>query len=145
MRRWSRFAVGTFRLAILFAAFACLHALPEKANAPDPNRLLEESRKSMPSAVRLGDASDGMVPLLNHAGATVGWATTTYPQAEKILGYSGPSELLILFDAHRKVQSVSLLGSADTAGHVAKIRNAPAFWEQWKGRPEAALGAAPAT
>jgi Na+-translocating ferredoxin:NAD+ oxidoreductase RnfG subunit len=144
-RRWQRGAVGTFRLGVLFAAFACLHALPERVQTADPERLLEESRKGMPSAVRLGDASDGMFPLLDEAGVTVGWATTTYPQAEKILGYAGPTELFILFDAQRKVKSVSLLGSADTAGHVAKIQDDSAFWDQWRGRPEAALGAAPAT
>jgi Na+-translocating ferredoxin:NAD+ oxidoreductase RnfG subunit len=144
-RRWQRVAMGTFRLGVLFAAFACLHALPERAHTPDPDRLLEASRKWFPSAVSLGDASDGMFPLLDGVGVTIGWATTTYPQAEKILGYAGPTELLILFDARRKVTSVSLLNSADTAGHVAKIQGDPAFWDQWKGRPEAALGAAPAT
>ena len=144
-RRWQRIAMGTFRLAILFAAFACARALPEKTRTPDPDRLLAEARKSMPSAVSLGDASDGMLPLRDHTGVTIGWATTTYPQAEKIFGYAGPTELLVIFDTHRKVKSVSLLESADTAGHVAKIRNDPAFWEQWNDRPEAALGAAPAT
>jgi NosR/NirI family nitrous oxide reductase transcriptional regulator len=144
-RRWQRIAVGTFRLAILFAAFACLHALPDQAQGPDPARLLAESRKVMASAVSLGDSSDGMFPLLDAAGTTVGWATTTFPQAGKILGYAGPSELLVVFDSERKVKSVSLLESADTAGHVAKIQEDPAFWDQWNGRPEATLGAAPAT
>ncbi len=99
----------------------------------------------MPAAVSLGDTSDGMFPLLDAAGGTVGWATTTFPQAEKILGYAGPTELLVVFDSQRRVKSVSLLESADTAGHVAKIQDDPAFWEQWNDSPEATLGAAPAT
>jgi Na+-translocating ferredoxin:NAD+ oxidoreductase RnfG subunit len=99
----------------------------------------------MASAVSLGDAGDGMFPLLDAAGTTVGWVTTTFPQAGKILGYAGTSELLVVFDSQRRVKSVSLLKSADTAGHVAKIQEDSAFWDQWNGRPESALGAAPAT
>jgi NosR/NirI family transcriptional regulator, nitrous oxide reductase regulator len=144
-RRWQRAAMGTFRLGVLFAAFACLHALPEKTRAPDRERILAESRMQMPAVVSLGDAGDDMLSLLDQHGEILGWATTTYPEAEKIEGYSGPSELLVIFDTARKVKAVSLLHSADTAGHVAKVLEDRDFWKQWDGRPEAGLGAAPST
>jgi Na+-translocating ferredoxin:NAD+ oxidoreductase RnfG subunit len=136
--------MGTFRLGVLCAAFASLHALPESTRAPDRERILAESRGPMPAVVSLGEAVDGVFPLLDRNGENLGWATTTYPQAEKIEGYSGPSELLVIFDTARRVKAVSLLHSADTAGHVAKIQEDRGFWNQWNGRPEAGLGAAPA-
>jgi hypothetical protein len=136
--------MGTFRLGVLCAAFASLHALPESTRAPDRERILAESRGPMPAVVSLGEAVDGAFPLLDRNGENLGWATTTYPQAEKIEGYSGPSELLVIFDTARRVKAVSLLHSADTAGHVAKIQEDRGFWNQWNGRPEAGLGAAPA-
>jgi NosR/NirI family nitrous oxide reductase transcriptional regulator len=144
-RRWQRIALGSFRLAMLVVAFACLRTLPEQPRGVAPERLLVEAQKLLPSAVQLGANRDGLFPVLDAAGETIAWATSTYPQAEKILGYSGPSELLVLLDPQRRVHSVSLLASADTAGHVAKVQADSAFWQQWTGRPEAALGAAPAS
>jgi NosR/NirI family nitrous oxide reductase transcriptional regulator len=142
-RRILRIAVGTYRLGIVFAAFACLRSLPSKQAQADPAGILAEAREKLPSAVSIGDPSDGMFPLLDASGGILGWATTTYPQASKIQGYSGPSELLVIFDSARTVRSVSLIASSDTAGHVAKILNDTPFWEQWAGKSEAALGAGP--
>lgn len=142
-RRWQRAALGTFRLVILLAAFACLRAMPAKSRPPDLDRLLAESRKAIPTAVALEDAGDGMFSLLDQTGESVGSVTSTFPQAEKIQGYSGPSELIIVFDARRRVKSVALLDSADTAGHVAMVSDDAGFWKQWDGLPEAALGAQP--
>ncbi|RYE98934.1 MAG: DUF4153 domain-containing protein, partial [Oxalobacteraceae bacterium] len=41
------------------------------------------------------------------------------------------------------VKAVRFLASADTSGHVQKIRDDPDFWNQWTGKTEAMLGAAP--
>lgn len=48
-------------------------------------------------------------------------------------------------DKSRFEKTVSLLQSADTAGHVAKVLQDREFWNQWNCRPEAGLGAAPTT
>ncbi len=79
--------------------------------------------------------------MLDDEGEAIGWATSTWPQAEKILGYSGPSELFVLLDPARKVLATSFLGSADTSGHVAEVRADPIFWKQWNGFSETRLGA----
>ncbi len=140
-RRWKKWAIACYRLGIILAAFACLRALPKDERQLDRNRLLTEAKSVFPNTVSIGDPSEGIYPLLEADGETpLGWITTTYPQAEKIQGYSGPSEVLVIFDANRAVKAVRFLDSADTAGHVKKIRDDLSFWEQWTGKAESTLG-----
>jgi Na+-translocating ferredoxin:NAD+ oxidoreductase RnfG subunit len=139
-RRLKRWALGSYRLGVILVALACLRALPRDEDALDPEVVLAESRHSIPSAVSVGDPSDGLFPLLDGEGLTVGFAASTFPEAEKVQGYSGASELLVVFDSDRKVKAVRFLGSADTDGHVKIVRNDNAFWRQWDGRPESTLG-----
>ncbi len=140
-RRGRRWALACYRLGIILGALACLRALPKPDTHTDREKILAEAKTLFPDAVKVGDPSEGIFPLLGDAEEPVGFATTSYPQARKIQGYSGSSEVMILFDTARTVKAVRFVESADTAGHVKKIRDDPAFWEQWTGRPEASLGA----
>lgn len=108
----------------------------------DPAALLESARQEIPDAAATGDAEDGFFPLLDKGGGLLGWVGSTFPEAAAIQGYSGPSELLIVLNPERQVVAVRFLASADTSGHVAKVRNDPDFWNQWAGMGEARLGAA---
>lgn len=140
-RRWKRWALACYRLGIILAALALLRALPAPARELDRGKILEEAKSVLSSTVSVGDPDDGLFPLLDKDGEPTGWATSSDPQAEKIQGYSGPSEVLVIFDASRAVKAVRFLESADTAGHVQKIRDDTAFWEQWTGKNESTLGA----
>lgn len=139
-RRWRRWVLGSYRLGVIVVALACLRALPREETPLDPGLVLAESKQSIPSAATVGDPSDGLFPLLDSGGQTVGFAVSTFPQAEKIQGYSGPSELMVVMDRERRVKAVRFLASADTAGHVKKVRDDVAFWRQWDGRAESTLG-----
>jgi NosR/NirI family transcriptional regulator, nitrous oxide reductase regulator len=139
-RRLKRWALGCYRLGVILAALVCLRALPREADALEPELVLAEARHAIPSAASVGDPSDGLFPLLDAEGQTVGFAASTFPQAENIQGYSGASELLVVFDSDRKVKAVRFLSSADTDGHVKIVRDDPAFWRQWDGKPESTLG-----
>ncbi len=140
-RRLKRWALGSYRLGVILAALACLRALPRYEASLDRALILKLSKELIPAAVSAGDPSDGLYPLLDGAGETVGWATSTQPQAAMIQGYSGPSELMVVFGADRKVRGVRFLSSSDTDGHVEKVRGDEPFWRQWDGKAEAALGA----
>ncbi len=140
-RRLKRWVLGSYRLGVILAALACLRTLPRDEASLDPALILKLSKEPIPAEVSSGDPSDGHYPLLDGAGETVGWATSTQPQAAKIQGYSGPSELMVVFGADRKVRGVRFLSSADTDGHVEKVRGDEPFWRQWDGKAEAALGA----
>ncbi len=140
-RRWKRRALACYRLGIILAALACLRALPKGDRIAERGRILAEAREAIPSARSLGAPGDGIFPLLDETEETVGWAAPTFPHAEKIQGYSGPSQALVIFDSRRAVKAVRLLESADTAGHVGKVADHLPFWEQWNGMAEARLGA----
>lgn len=140
-RRLKRWALGAYRLGIILAALVCLRALPDDAAELDRALVFSHAKQVLPDVVAIGDPTDGLYPLEDATGESVGWATSTYPQAQKIQGYSGPSELLVIFDKDRKVKTVKLLASSDTDGHVQKVRGDRNFWNQWNGKSEASLGA----
>lgn len=140
-RRLKRWVLGSYRLGVILAALACLRALPRDEAALDPARMLELSQEVIPAALAAGDPDDGLFPLTDGDSRIVGWATSTNPQAAKIQGYSGSSELLVVFGADRRVKGVRFLASADTDGHVKMVRDDRPFWRQWDGMAEAELGA----
>lgn len=141
-RRLKRYSIACFRLGIIVAALLCIRAAPRETR-PDinPDLVLAEAKTVFPNTASLGPPADKLFPLLNQDQETIGWATTTFPQARKIQGYSGPSELLVIFDSQRLVKAVRFIASADTDGHVKKVRDDPAFWSQWNGQAETVLGA----
>lgn len=139
-RRGRRLAVGGFRLALVAAAFLALSTAGPDETATDRRALLAGARGEIPGVVELGDERDGFHELLDADGIVRGWVTSTFPHAADIHGYNGPSELLVVLDPAGKVRAVDLIDSADTSGHVAKVRDDPEFWAQWSGREEAELG-----
>ncbi|QTN34089.1 4Fe-4S binding protein [Akkermansiaceae bacterium] len=139
-RRIRRWGLGAYRLALILAALACLRISPRETGDLDPARILAEAKAVLPAAESVGEPSEGLHPLLGKDGEPAGWATSTLPQAEEIIGYSGTSELLVIFDPDRRVKAVRFLSSQDTDGHVAKVRGSADFWSQWSGKPEAMLG-----
>ncbi len=139
-RRLRRYGLGLYRLGIVFAAFALVRFAHDPEPADNTALLLEASRAELPSVAALGEPVDGLYPLLDDRGDTIGSAARTFPQARPIHGYAGPSELAVIFDISRQVRAVRFLRSADTAGHVGKVRDDAEYWQQWNGRGEARLG-----
>lgn len=136
-----------YRLGLLAAAFFCLHLATAKRDAGKDAaldaRALAAAKTFLPAAVALGppEGDDGLSAVLDAEGEPVGWAAQTYPEARTVTGYAGPSNLLVVFDRARRVAGVTLLESADTSGHVAKVVKDPAFLSQWNGRLQSGLGA----
>jgi NosR/NirI family nitrous oxide reductase transcriptional regulator len=148
-RRAKRVLVACYRLGLLAAAFVCLNFTTARreaarSNALDPAKVLPAVKAYLPAAASLGppEGDDQLSPVLDSVGEPVGWVAQTNPEARPITGYAGPSNLLVIFDASRRVAGAHLLESADTAGHVAKLLQDPRFLAQWNGRPQASLGAA---
>lgn len=138
-RRWQRWAMALFRLSLIAAAMACLS---QRAVVKKPDLALYQQIASehFTGVHQLGPAQEGWFPLQSEEGDVLGWITSTSPQGDGIVGYAGPSELLVMLDPTRQVRAVRLLASADTAGHVEKVRRDSRFWAQWVGQSEASLG-----
>ena len=138
-RRWQRWGIGCLRLGVILAAMLCLWCKPVSESI-DLEAYLALGKEVYPTAQKLGETSDGWHALLTADGDLLGWVTTTNPQARQVQGYAGPSELAIVADAQHRVKRVQFWRSADTAGHVEKVRRDQRFWTQWNGRAEASLG-----
>ena len=138
-RRWQRWGIGVCRLSLIALAMAAL-AFSQKTDEDDPADLREIAVRHFPDGLMDDQAEEGFYAVRDAESATLGWITRSNPTARSILGYAGPSEVAIVLDAARKVKSVDFLSSADTAGHVEKVRRDVSFWQQWQGRGEAALG-----
>lgn len=147
-RRGKRVLMAAYRLGLLAAAFFSLHLATARREAGKDatldKRALAAVKAYLPAAVSLGppEGDDRVSAVLDARGEPVGWAAQTFPEARPVTGYAGPSNLLVVFDLTRRVAGVTLLESADTSGHVAKVVKDPGFFSQWNGRPQASLGAA---
>ncbi|WP_193212067.1 4Fe-4S binding protein [Luteolibacter marinus] len=147
-RRARRWLIAGYRLGVLAAVFLCLHRvhvsrMERRSGDLDPAQVLAQVQSFLPAAATIGSPSgdDRLLPVLDAAGEPVGWVAQTFPESGPITGYAGPSNLLVVFDNDRRVAGVGLVGSADTAGHVAKVMADGGFVNQWTSRSQASLGA----
>lgn len=73
--------------------------------------------------------------VLDASGKSLGLVTQTSPQSDRIVGYAGPSNVLVVMDDDGIVTGTRLLRCPDTTEHLRQVENDPAFWNQfidWK-------------
>jgi NosR/NirI family nitrous oxide reductase transcriptional regulator len=131
---FSRYTPRLFRLATLAAAAWLIHVAAWRPKAPD-DISLAEAKAMFPTAESLaaGDPQVGGQKVLDGRGQTLGFLLTTSPHTDDIVGYAGPSNLLIGLSPKREVIGVRLLASGDTQAHVEEVRGSQSFWRQFVG------------
>jgi thiamine biosynthesis lipoprotein ApbE len=126
--------VRLFRLAVvcLAAWLAHLAAREERASDLVP---LTAVREFFPDAASLSAPSGlrGGVSVFDSSGRKLGSVMTSSPEADDLIGYAGPSNLLIALEPNGRVRGVSLLSSGDTAAHVDEVRRTDSFWKSFVG------------
>ena len=125
-------------LVLLIAVAIRLLALDERPieaeQNPDFDVNLSLMAEFMPTAVSVGKlTADGLRPLNDATSNTVGLAISTMPKAATVVGYKGPSNVLLLLDESSKVVCASLLQSEDTPEHVAAVLADANFLNQFHG------------
>ena len=70
----------------------------------------------------------------NADGQSIALACLTSPQADKIVGYAGPNNVLLILNTDGSVQQMHWLQWLDTHDHVERVRAADEFWQQFYGR-----------
>ena len=68
------------------------------------------------------------------AGGQIGYAVRTMPESREIAGYSGPSDVLVVFDTEEKGLGIAIRHSYDTPSHVEDVTRDFLFMEKWNGR-----------
>jgi thiamine biosynthesis lipoprotein ApbE/Na+-translocating ferredoxin:NAD+ oxidoreductase RnfG subunit len=123
-----------YRLALLLIVAGLLYRAALVPQPPD-DVPLESATTFFPTADRLalGDPRLGGQTVLDKQGRMLGLLLTTSPHSDDLVGYAGPSNLLIALDSARQVIGVKLLSSGDTRAHVEQIEQRPSFWQQFVG------------
>ena len=76
--------------------------------------------------------------VLSSEGSALAKAIQTSPQADDLIGFSGPTNVLLVLDASDRIMGLQILASGDTRDHVAKLREDPRFLAQYVGMSRAA-------
>lgn len=125
--RWKSIALRLWRVALLTAAVVAIR----QAQRPVPVEFtVERVRDFFPTAAVL-TAQNGMQAVQDASGITLGHVMQTAPEADDIIGYSGPTNTLIALDARGKVLGLRILHSSDTTDHVAEVVGERAFFKQF--------------
>lgn len=91
---------------------------------------MERIRDFFPTAAVL-TPQGGMQAVKDESGITLGHVMQTSPEADDIIGYSGPTNTLIALDSRGKVLGLRILHSSDTTDHVAEVVGERAFFKQF--------------
>lgn len=125
-----------YRAGVLMAIAWLIHDqhrwfIAQSEAALDVSRI----RDFFPSAASLGprDPDTGVQRVLDDTSGTLGLVTQTAPLSDNILGYCGPTNTLIAFDAQGRVIGLRVLRSGDTPDHLAEVIRHRAFFDGFKG------------
>lgn len=101
---------------------------------------LAVARLAFPTASQLTAPDTDVTRVLDAAGVELGTLVLTSPAADRIIGFSGPTNTLIAFDPQGKIAAVRIVSSRDTREHVSQVEGDSRFLKSYVGltRDEAA-------
>ena len=98
---------------------------------------LKQLAPYLPRAARIGDeiSDRGGRAVFDDDDRRIGEYLFTSPGADSIVGYAGPSNLLIVLDAQDRIAGIEIITSSDTPEHVDLVRKQPTFLSELIGLP----------
>lgn len=76
---------------------------------------------------------DGRRVVLDGTGQPLGSYLQTSPESDHLIGFSGPTNVLVTFDSEERVVGLSILSSGDTKEHVSQVINDWQFLKSFDG------------
>ena len=128
-RRW---AVRSFRAALLVAVVVVIRFQADDAEAIQDDIALKDALVLYPTAFALRPGRN-FTTVVGEDGEELGYIVKTLPKSEAIIGYAGPSDLLLALDQEGNVMSTALRWSGDTKEHVKAINKEPTFFAAFTG------------
>jgi transcriptional regulator of nitric oxide reductase len=132
-QHWKSIMLRLWRVALLAAAVIAIRRTQQTEML---EMTVERVRDFFPAAAVLTSQS-GMQVVKDASGITLGHVMQTSPEADDIIGYSGPTNTLIALDSRGKVLGLRILHSADTTDHVAEVVGERSFFKQFTGKKAA--------
>ncbi|NBW95667.1 MAG: FMN-binding protein [Planctomycetia bacterium] len=130
------------RLAVVAALAWLVHAehsayLARQSGADLASLPIDRIRRHLPEAAKIGGDSGAVTggrDVLDAAGDRAGTIFKTSPAGDAAIGFSGPTDLLVVCDADLRVAGVEILSSRDTRDHVAAIERDGRFLASFRGK-----------
>jgi NosR/NirI family transcriptional regulator, nitrous oxide reductase regulator len=109
--------------------------LENTAAEADPTVTLFDVWNFFPSASAISSDESGqnLQTVLNADGKPLGYVVQTSPESDSIVGFSGPTNILLAFDEDDRVVGAEILWSRDTREHVDMILADGRLLAAWKG------------
>lgn len=132
--RVSSILLRSFRLGLLAAAVWLIREQHQQITATQQVPLTAgRVRDFFPDAASMETAAGGLTAVLGGDGRLLGFVTETSPGSDGIIGYSGPTNTLLVFDAAKRMTGQRILSSGDTPDHVAEVIGGRSFFRQFHG------------
>jgi len=124
-----RLAVHTFRVLLFCSIIGLIHAQHLKRTRHSQASGLafkisaEVLEEFYPPTARLAGetAEDGKRAIVDSDKNPLGYVIQTSPQSDHIVGFSGPTDLLLAFDLDHRILGITILSSRDTHEHIRAI------------------------
>ena len=124
--------VRLFRAGLLVAFVLVLRFLGGGGTPVESELRLRDTLPLFPPAFSLRPGRN-VTTVESEDGAVLGYAVKTLPASKSIVGYAGPSDVLIGLDEDGTVTNTTLLWSGDTEEHLEAIHKAPDFFASFSG------------
>ncbi len=127
-------------MAMLVGIVACLHLqhrrlMAERQNAMTWADVLPKIQAAVPDAAGVSVSDqEGAGQIESAQGDRLGSVLRTSPFADHHRGFSGPTDVLLIFDPAGQLTNVEVLSSRDTKEHVDLVLRDPRFINSLKGR-----------
>ncbi|MEZ6149649.1 MAG: FMN-binding protein [Pirellulaceae bacterium] len=93
---------------------------------PILQEVLPDARSLQPRRIEDGT---GLLAIESSHGEQIGWGARTSPISDRIIGFSGPTDVLLIFDMQQRLLRASVLSSRDTRDHVRRVLASPLLEE----------------
>ena len=143
--RWSFRCTQAIRVLLLSAILLCIHWQHDRfmrrqqqlANWSDVVPVIQETLPGAESVEEINSTAPATV--LDADGNALGSVVRTSPMSNHILGFSGPTDVLLVFDEQGILVATRVISSRDTQEHVQQMVQDPRFLKSLSGRSRAEL------
>lgn len=125
------------RCLLLLAIVLVIHWQHRRARSLTLSReavpSLGSVQKIFPDAAAVAESADETWEVSSANGAVLGSVIQTSPAASDVIGFSGPTNILLGFGEAGTLLGITIVSSEDTRDHVESIRSDSRFLTAWNG------------